>query len=316
MRIALGLAVCLLLALLLNFVIGPQKISTAGTTGSADAIALKAIEDVQVGDRVLTKISEELRELARAQIGTLPFWDERSIDPEDWRKIELTLNRDDGSEMEITLLRPLVWLRENGIVAGREINLSLPEMKQAGLAQIKHVAPCPTPHPGDGSVVTGTFASTVGMILAINIEGVSEPILSTPEHPFYRIDDHRFIGAAELRPGDHIQHLSGSARIERVVLRTGEFRVYNLEVHECHVFRVASSGVLVHNAWGAEQTAKKLLMEQLRRRKNAEYIMKELGETVARDVDKAIEIAGGIDSMRLTARQAQDAIDRMIANPN
>lgn len=216
----------------------------------------KPIEQIQVGERVATGISNELRELADEEIGALPDWDSKPIDPDSWRKVELTLTRDDGSAMDIVLLRPADWITESGIDAGREVFLAIPEMRQQGLAYIEAIDECPDIKEGNGRVVTGTFASTVDEVVAVHIDGLAEPIRSTPEHPFYRVNDRQFVPASELRNGDRVQHVGGLAKIERVLPGYGTFRVHNLEVHGDHVFRVSTAGVLVHNTWVDPKTVR------------------------------------------------------------
>ena len=61
--------------------------------------------------------------------------------------------------------------------------------------------------------------------------------------------------AGELRVGETLRNLDGDVRIESIEQLGSEERVYNLEIHGEHVFRVASSGLLVHNSSGAEGTS-------------------------------------------------------------
>jgi hypothetical protein len=61
-----------------------------------------------------------------------------------------------------------------------------------------------------------------------------------------------FVPAGELRVGETLRNLDGDVRIESIEQLGSEERVYNLEIHGEHVFRVASSGVLFHNSSGAQ----------------------------------------------------------------
>jgi hypothetical protein len=61
-----------------------------------------------------------------------------------------------------------------------------------------------------------------------------------------------FVPAGELRVGETLRNLDGVVRIESIEQLGSEERVYNLEIHGEHVFRVASSGLLVHNSSGVE----------------------------------------------------------------
>ena len=77
----------------------------------------------------------------------------------------------------------------------------------------------------------------------------------TSNHSIYSSDRLDFVPAGELRVGETLRNLDGDVRIESIEQLGTEERVYNLEIHGEHVFRVASSGVLVHNSSGAEGRA-------------------------------------------------------------
>lgn len=215
--------------------------------GERSEFATRKIEDIEVGDRVVTGISHQMRELAISESGPLPAWDDGQIEPTQWRRVELTLNRDDGSQMAIVLLRPLQWLRDNRVASGRQVPLSLSEMRQEGLANIEDVSECPPIASGDGCVVTGTFASIVHDIVEIRLDSSSEPILCTPEHPFYHAGKQKFVAASQLCVGEMLAGIRGNPHVQAVTPVKGEFRVHNLEVRGDHVFRVAVQSVLVHN---------------------------------------------------------------------
>ena len=74
----------------------------------------------------------------------------------------------------------------------------------------------------------------------------------TSNHSIYSADRLDFVPAGELRVGETLRNLEGNVRIESIEQLGSEERVYNLEIHGEHVFRVASSGVLVHNSSGAD----------------------------------------------------------------
>jgi hypothetical protein len=73
----------------------------------------------------------------------------------------------------------------------------------------------------------------------------------TSNHSIYSSDRLDFVPAGELRVGETLRNLDGDVRIESIEQLGREERVYNLEIHGEHVFRVASSGLLVHNSSGA-----------------------------------------------------------------
>ena len=80
----------------------------------------------------------------------------------------------------------------------------------------------------------------------------------TSNHSIYSADRLDFVPAGELRVGETLRNLDGVVRIESIEQLGTEERVYNLEIHGEHVFRVASSGVLVHNSSGADAPVKGL----------------------------------------------------------
>ena len=77
----------------------------------------------------------------------------------------------------------------------------------------------------------------------------------TSNHSIYSADRLDFVPAGELRVGETLRNLEGDVRIESIEQFGSEERVYNLEIHGEHVFRVASSGLLVHNSSGAQANA-------------------------------------------------------------
>ena len=80
----------------------------------------------------------------------------------------------------------------------------------------------------------------------------------TSNHSIYSSDRLDFVPAGVLRVGETLRNLDGDVRIESIEQLGTEERVYNLEIHGEHVFRVASNGVLVHNSSGAQAPSKPL----------------------------------------------------------
>jgi hypothetical protein len=78
----------------------------------------------------------------------------------------------------------------------------------------------------------------------------------TSNHSIYSSDRLDFVPAGELSVGETLRNLDGDVRIESIEQLGSEERVYNLEIHGEHVFRVASSGVLVHNSSGTEGSSR------------------------------------------------------------
>ena len=135
---------------------------------------------------------------------------------------------------------------------GSSIHLVGSEQGLDGLAEVLAIEPCPRISSGVGRVVTGTFTHVRGGILRIRLAGLAEPLGVTSNHSIYSSDRLDFVPAGELRVGETLRNLDGDVRIESIEQLGSEERVYNLEIHCEHVFRVASSGVLVHNCSGTQ----------------------------------------------------------------
>ena len=76
-----------------------------------------------------------------------------------------------------------------------------------------------------------------------------ETIGTTSNHPFWSVDRQEFVQAGSLEIGERLQTLSGDVKVVQQKLpRPGPQPVFNLEVHNEHVYFVGQDGVLVHNA--------------------------------------------------------------------
>jgi hypothetical protein len=221
---------------------------------SSSSKRLKSIERVEVGQRVATGISQEIRDLAIGDPLAVPQWDrlDHEIDSQTWRKLTLVMHTPQGDRFDITLLRPIGWLESCNAQVGSSIHLVVSEQGLDGLADVLGIEPCPSISSGVGRVVTGTFTHVRGGILRIRLAGLAEPLGVTSNHSIYSSDRLDFVPAGELRVGETLRNLDGDVRIESIEQLGSEERVYNLEIHGEHVFRVASSGLLVHNSSGTQ----------------------------------------------------------------
>jgi Pretoxin HINT domain len=210
----------------------------------------RAIQDVRVGDRVLTHLDEREpgQTVARGVLrSSEPSLDAEEVDQGTWRRVDLTMPESPGGDLEIVLLRPSWWVSGEGAERGRTINLDLPEMGAVGAANVVSVGPCAPLKTGRGRVVTGTFTHAGATVLDVGVEGLDNPVGATPMHPFYSADRRRYVAAKDLVAGERLLTSGGEARVTCVVRRPGKHRVHNLEVHRDHVYRVTRIGVLVHN---------------------------------------------------------------------
>jgi hypothetical protein len=206
---------------------------------ASPALKTKAIEDIQLGDRVLGRnpeLSDAERHVAEP-------------DPITWRQVEFQIAKPDGGQLAVRLLRPRAWIEENHAWPGNAIPLVLPEFHLEARATVVALEPCPTVQAGKGHVVTGVFRHTVPGTLNLSVEGLDEPLGVTANHPFWSLDRLAFVPAGELAAGERVRrHDGASLRITGVERRPGPQAVCNIEVQGEHAYEVSNLGLLVHNA--------------------------------------------------------------------
>jgi hypothetical protein len=173
-----------------------------------------------------------------------------TVDPPNWRKLVLLAPKKDGSTADVELLRPLWWLEEQQAEVGGTVDIQVPECGIEGRAEVLAIEPCPPIQPRPGlRVVTGTFKHRASQVLDMYVEGLDEPIGTTPNHPFWSEDRQTFVRADELKQGEHLRAFNGTPIVRRVVPLAAPEPVFNLEVQCDHVYHVARSGVHVHNSF-------------------------------------------------------------------
>jgi hypothetical protein len=217
---------------------GEQKTSTTQPRG----VRFAKIQDVQVGERAIglnPELDDEDRYL---------FTPTHDPHPISWRKLTLEMIKPDGKRFDITLLRPLSWISESQADIGTTIFLDLPEMGAQGFAKVRNIEPCPPIKPGKGNVITGTFHHEAANTIDVYVEGLSKPIGTTDNHPFWSVTRNEFIEAGKLQQGEQLQLYNGqTAKVIQILPRPGPERVHNLEVMNEHVYRVSDGGIFVHN---------------------------------------------------------------------
>ena len=199
----------------------------------------RPIQEIQVGQRVLAD-NPELDGLE------IP---DAEIDPATWRTVRLSMDKPDGSRIDIVLLRSLDWLEEMEAAAGGQIELDLAELGADGPAEVVAIETCPPLETGEGRIVTGTFAHSAKQIIDVQVTGLDAPIGCTPNHPFWSEDRQAFVPAGEMRLGEALLQADGRvATVELLTQRTSREPVFNLEVDVEHTYYVSASGFLVHNS--------------------------------------------------------------------
>jgi|GEM_PF-4638042 len=199
----------------------------------------QAIETIRVGQRMW--IGDNPSEERDYRVG------EDIRDPSQWRKMVLRCPKRDGSFANVEMLRPVAWLEERNVRPGGKAEINVPECGIEGLADVLDVQLCPPISGGQGRVVTATFHHQAAAIIDIAIEGLDEPIGSTPNHPIWSETEKTFVRADQLRPDEKVRTVDGIALVKSITPRELPEPVYNLEVQLEHVYRVGNAGVLVHN---------------------------------------------------------------------
>jgi hypothetical protein len=172
-----------------------------------------------------------------------------TVDPPHWRKVVLLASKTDGTTADVTLLRPLWWLEKQHAQVGGTIEIHVPECSISGPADVLAIEPCPAIKPRSGlRIVTGTFRHHAGKVVELHVEGLDEPIGTTPNHLFWSEDRQQFVRAEHLQEGERLRDFDGTPRVEKIVALSEPEPVFNLEVQYDHVYHVTANGVLVHNS--------------------------------------------------------------------
>jgi hypothetical protein len=192
------------------------------------------------------------------------------VRPETWRRLELSAPDGHGGVVEITLLRPLAWIREHRAFAGTEVDLQLDEFGVVGPSTVKSVGPCEVdarrPESGgrvetpDGPhIVTGSFRRTATEVIDLVFRddaGRDETVGVTPNHRVWSRTRDAWIEAGTLERGEEVSSAAGgSVRVVGATARPRRAEVFNLEVQGAHAYRVGTARVLVHNGCPSEPAA-------------------------------------------------------------
>ncbi len=201
-----------------------------------------AIEEIEVGDRVLTsEVGEQVSST--------------KVDPKTWRKITLRVidpeDSDSEIQMEIVVLRSLDWMDVRGCEVGKAISFALGEIDFEGRVLVTDIAPCPEIESTPGRVVLATIthvSDDINLIRLIN----GEEIQATGNHPIFSVTAGGWVPASRLRKGDILFCRGDDIAVESVTRVAANQRVFNLEVEKDHRYLVGVNSVLVHNSCGKD----------------------------------------------------------------
>ncbi len=204
---------------------------------------------------------------------TLPSYDLESITPETWQQVTLNYNDIiDGKEYpaEIKLLRPIEWLKANGIdEVGNKALFSLPEFGvdsvEVNVTEINatniDTSNIDWQKQSSRPVITTfkRYAEDVRTYSFKDEQGNIEKINVTPNHPFYVKSKADFVEIDKISVSDKL--VSQTGKQVKLVCPVGQesscgqrynkyfepIEVYNLEVYHEHVYFVGHKQLLVHN---------------------------------------------------------------------
>ena len=192
------------------------------------------IGDIQLGQRVLGDNPEGTEHAADVDMAT-------------WRRIDFQMHKADGGRLRIELLRPLTWIAQRQLTIGSFIELDMPEFGASGTACCIDIAACPSIRSGAGEVVTGKFTHTAGLLIAIHVIGLDQPLRCTANHPFWSDSLQCFKPADQLQPGELLRCGDQQRAVSHILAADHRAPVVNLEIHRTHVYLVSPLGILVHN---------------------------------------------------------------------
>jgi hypothetical protein len=210
---------------------------TAGTKVLTN-LGNMAIEQVRIGQRVITRPlgMEELEQPA--------------IKVADYRVLRLeSVNVSTQDIVHIALLRP--WAMVEGLGIGDTVPLNILELELEGRGRVVGVVACPPLEQGPGELVTGTMNHGNIDVWQLAIEGLEEPLEATGHHPFYSEDQLEFVPLRSLHVGERLRTRSGTAVLQSISRKYGQWQVYNLEIGRVHQYYVSDVEVLVHNGCGS-----------------------------------------------------------------
>ena len=202
-----------------------------------------------------------------------PSYDHIPITPQTWQEVDLRYfdmihgKRYPGS---IQLLRPIRWLHLHDMdKVGNVVTLSIPEFGVVDVkAQVVRVKPTNIDTRGvdwakmRSSPVIGRFkryAPVVNTYTFMDVQGKTEHIHATPNHPFYVVNKHRFLQITNVSRNDHLINDKGqylklvcvSGRMKhcgvRYNLKGSAIPVYNLEIFRRHMYFIGNNNILVRN---------------------------------------------------------------------
>ena len=262
------------------------------------------IESVPLGRRVPTKN---------------PRWWERDKafdepNASTWRRVKMTVWREDGTSAAVELLRPVEWISDNRVAVGQTLRFSSNDESLSGTAQIHAISPCPNIAQGSGAVVIGKAVThSPADVVEVAVEG-GTAVRGTPTHAVWSASRNEWVALGDLKNHECVRiGTHDTAKVLSVSAIVSRERVYNLEIHGEHVFQIGRDGILVHNFDCARYW-------ELLRKQEAGNVMtsSELDELSRLEVESSMFSApmGHADKDALRASQIDYKADDFLLDPH
>jgi len=206
----------------------------AGTSVDTDSGG-KPIEQVELGDRV----GPELDICS-------------STDFAQWREVDLVMAVNDhgkSDQLELRLLRPDAWIREQGMLQGHVVNVNLDDLSVSGPARVTRLGAWGQVAIGKRCPVTGWVRHTSHDVIPLALEG-NETLEVTRHHRLFSADRGTWVHAGDVQDGEVLQTQDGAVRAKHAgIASLPPVEVFNLEVFGAHQYFVGEHRVLAHNVY-------------------------------------------------------------------
>ena len=264
------------------------------------------IEDVEVGQRVLTSPEDE-------QVS------DTSVDPDAWRVFEFTMvnPRYADDTYQITLLRPVKWIERTPKNNEGQVRIELHEMGVSGWADLVAVKPCPPIQPGKGRVVLMTINHDNTFLYQLNLESRGPPMKVTGYHPLFSESRQQWVQVYDLSEGEELRTQHGVTQITEKRRIAGRYEVYNLEVEADHRYYAGDQRVLAHNTCFQDMVMRRALglpvdgkltrkQQRLLSQHKTEVLKNTRGGRAGHDEQKVIRSTVGSEQALKNALKKQD----------
>ena len=209
----------------------------AGTLVALQTGAYAPIEEIQVGQRVLTKETADAPPQAQVD--------------ENWSVIETVIAPHDDQPdnfYRFTMLWSPATVAANVDLKNGLVWINYPKLGVEGWGRLMSVRGPPEIKDGEGRVVLTTMSLQSTAVVELWLEGADDPVRPTENHEFFSLDRNDWFSAKDLIPGEEIETRTASTTVLSVTRLPGEYRVHNIEVDGTHTYFVGELEVYTPNA--------------------------------------------------------------------